>query len=221
MEDYKEAKKRYIALQRGSGRGPYRVVVIGAGNPTKYGPYFLELGQGGGIGYDEWKTASFWRDLHRTTLESGLLYKVVVFAEDSETWLRTADSEVQAQLVTTVTSVIDEKGFILLPTSGASGVFGALDNVSRAILSAGVPVTGMFRYTDSPSSYSRIHSRCSLADIDLLSLDGISPPSTFSLASPPVPEQTVTDFVWQRLVGDQRSHSNVAVLTELINVEQK
>jgi len=97
QQKYNKYKNKYLILkkllnQKGSGRPPYRVLVIGGGTPELYGQGFFEVGDhptsNFGVGQD-WTHQQFWTDLEtnlKTTL-GDLKFEIIIIDKGSTSWL--------------------------------------------------------------------------------------------------------------------------------------
>jgi hypothetical protein len=94
QQKYNKYKNKYLILkkllnQKGSGIPPYKVLVIGGGDPGLYGQGFFEVGghptSNFGAGQD-WTHPQFWTDLE--TKLGDLKFEIIILDKGSTSWLQ-------------------------------------------------------------------------------------------------------------------------------------
>ena len=117
QQKYNKYKNKYLILkkllnQKGSGTPPYRVLVIGGGDPGLYREGFFEVGDhptsNFGAGQD-WTRQQFWTDLE-TTL-GDLKFEIIIIDKGSLSWL---PKEIFNLFLRTSMKFLDPEGIFLL-----------------------------------------------------------------------------------------------------------
>ena len=116
QQKYNKYKNKYLILkkllnQEGSGEPPFRVLVIGGGNPELYGQGFFEVGghhtSNFGAGQD-WTNSQFWTDLE--THLRDMKFEIIIIDQGSTSWLR----ETHDLLLRTSVKLLVPEGIFLL-----------------------------------------------------------------------------------------------------------
>ena len=122
MNTYKINKKKYNLLcQLGSGKPPFRFLVIG-GYPKLYGQGFFEVGPHSSANYgsgQDWNNIAFWIQLYTHFGKTGMKFDGIIFDDKSFPQINTFSIEIIVKILSIFALYLNDNGIIIIKAYNA------------------------------------------------------------------------------------------------------